>query len=44
MLNIPETLIINNFDILQSSGTISSYVPQQADSFLYLGNPAIIPS
>lgn len=43
MLNVPETLIINNFDILRSSSG-STYSPEAHDAFLYLSNPAIVPS
>ena len=43
MLNIPETLIINNLDILRSSAG-TTYAPDSPDSFLYLSNPPIVPS
>jgi hypothetical protein len=43
MLNIPETLIVNNFDILRSSSG-TTYTPANPDAFLYLSNPPIVPS
>ena len=43
MLNVPETLIINNLDILSSSSG-TTYSPENPDAFLYLSNPPIVPS
>ena len=43
MLNIPETIIINNIDIIRAS-TGTTFTPETPESFLYLSNPPIVPS